>query len=205
MELYRIDKAHVDAAADALADAFIEDGLVLRICADPSARKSAIKPVFRFSAGLAVRNFEAWAVSGKFEGVVLWLESWRMFCPPWTWLSLGGMDIRSGLSREGYRELTSVSERIDRARFSVAPDRYLYLSCLGVRPEFQRRGFATALVRGKVQAAAAEGIPTIVETNTSCARAFYESVGFRVLKTFRAADMDYYVMQYEANPLKLRL
>lgn len=197
MDLLRLNKTHVDAAAEALAEAFFVDGLVRRMCPDEKNRKQATLPVFRFSAGLAVRNGEAWAVTPQMEGVSLWLYSWKMFCAPWTWLALGGADIRRKLGPEGYRELTIVSDRIDRAREKVAPEKYLYLSCLGVNQSCRRQGLATALVQERVERAASEGLPTVVETNTPEALAFYESVGFEVSTSFRAADMDYYVMEFE--------
>lgn len=196
MELFRLNKSHVSAASDALAEAFFHDGLVCRLCPDEATRKHATMPVFRFSVGLAVKNGEAWAASPNLEGVALWLTSWRLGCPPWRWLMLGGLDIRRNLSPEGYRELTRVSDRIDRARESVAPGRYQYLSCLGVQKEYRRQGLATLLVEGKLKEAAASGLPTIVETNTPEALAFYLSLGFQIRTSFRAANMDYYVLEY---------
>lgn len=197
MELFHLDKDHVNTASEALAEAFFHDGLVRRMCPDEGTRRQATLPVFRFSAGLAARNGEAWASSPGMEGVALWLYSWRMICPPWTWLALGGLDIKRRLGPEGYRELTRVSDRIDRAREGVAPERYLYLACLGVKKEHRRQGLATALVAERVRRAASEGLPTIVETNTAEALAFYRSVGFNVRTSFRAADMDYYVLEYK--------
>lgn len=196
MDLLRLKKAQVPAAAGALAEAFFEDGLVRRICPEESNRMLSVLPVFKFSTGMAAKCGEAWATSPGYEGVALWLYSWKMVCPPWRWLALGGLDIRLKLSPWGYRELTRVSDRIDRARDSVAPERFLYLSCLGVRQSFRRQGFATALVEQRVNDAAAAGLPTIVETNTPEALTFYQSIGFRVKTSFRTAEMDYYVLEY---------
>lgn len=196
--LLRLEKHHVAAAADALTEAFFEDGLVRLIAPDEADRRRAVAPVFRFSAGLAVKSGEAWATSERMEGVALWLYSSKMFCPPWRWLALGGHHIRRCLSPEGYRELTRVSDRIDRARESVAPDEYLYLSCLGVQKEFRRKGLARQLVERRVRQANDEGIPALVETNTPEALAFYQSVGFQVKTTFQVADMQYYVLVCDA-------
>lgn len=197
MDLLRLDKSDVPAAADVLVEAFFEDPFVRRVAPDEATRRESVLPVFRFSAGLAQHSGEAWATSERMEGVALWLFSWRMGCPPWRWLLLGGLNIRGKLTAEGYRELTRVSDRIDRARASVEPERYLYLSNLGVRPDCRRQGYATALVQGRVERAAAEGLPTVVETNTPEALRFYRSIGFQVKSTFRAAELDYYVLQYE--------
>lgn len=197
MELIRLERRHVTAAADSLAEAFFEDALVRRICPDEAFRRWAVTPVFRFSAGMAVKAGEAWATSPQMEGVALWLYSEKMICPPWRWLALGGYNIRFHLTAQGYRELTRVSDRIDRARDTVAPGRFLYLSCLGVRQEYRRQGLARALVEDRVKNAVKEGLPTVVETNTPGALAFYQSIGFRVKTTFQVADMEYYVLIYE--------
>jgi ribosomal protein S18 acetylase RimI-like enzyme len=197
MDLYRIKKQDVNAASKALAEAFFEDGLVCRICPEVDIRTVSVLPVFHFSTGFAAKNGEVWSVSENMEGVALWLYSWKLGCPPWRWLALGGLDIRRNLSPAGYRELTRVSDRIDRARESVAPRKFLYLSCLGVRSEFRRQGLATALVADRVQKAASTGLPTMVETNTPEALEFYKLVGFKVKTSFRAADMDYYVLEYK--------
>lgn len=196
MQLFKLEKCHIGRAAEALADSFLEDGLVCRLCPDGALRKRAILPLFRFTAGLAVHGGEAWATSPALEGVALWMLSSKMGYSPWRWLALGGADIRRGLGREATRELSAVSDRIDRARDSVAPERYLYLACLGVRPAHRRRGLATALVADRARRSSAAGLPVIVETNTPEALAFYRSTGFAVLKSFRAADMDYYVLEY---------
>jgi GNAT superfamily N-acetyltransferase len=155
-----------------------------------------MSPVFRFSANMAVLYGEGWATSADMEGVALWQYSWKMICPPWRWLSFGGLDIRRCLGREAYRELTRISLRIDQARDRVAPDRYLYLSNLGVKPGCRRQGMASMLVKARVERAAKEGLSTMVETNTSEALAFYRSIGFRVLSSFSTAGLEYYVLQY---------
>ncbi len=200
MELFRLKKTHVPAASQALAESFLEDPFVCQISPDIATRARSVLPVFRFSTGLAVRNGEAWATSPAMEGVALWLPSWRISCPPLQWLRLGGMGIRRGLSAAGYRELSHVSDRIDRERDAIAPSRFLYLSCLGVRPQFRRRGLASALVEGRVKQAARDGLPTVVETNTPEALAFYRSLGFVVKVSFRAAELDYYVLEHPALP-----
>lgn len=200
MELLRLNKTQVAAASAALAEAFLEDPFVCRICPDAATRVRSVLPVFRFSAGLSAHNGEAWASSAAMEGVALWLPSWRIGCPPLRWLLLGGLNIRRNLTAAGYRELTHVSDRIDRERDAVAPQRFFYLSCLGVRPAFRRQGIARGLVECPVARAASQGLPTIVETNTPDALAFYLAMGFRVKASFRTAELDYYVLEHPVLP-----
>lgn len=197
--MLKLTKQDVPRAANLLTEAFFEDGLVLRMCPDAAGRAERVRPVFKFSAHMAVYAGEAWAHSTGMEGVALWLYSWRMECPPIHWLWFGGLNIRRRLGAEAYNELITVSDRIDRARDSVAPKRYLYLSTLGVGRAHQRQGVATALVADRIRSAAGEGLSTIVETNTTGALEFYRSVGFVERKAFRAAEMDYHVLEYKAK------
>ena len=194
--MVRLDTASVPAAAAALTEAFFEDSLVVRLCPNRQTRARAILPVFRFSASMSAHYGEAWASSPEMEAVALWLYSDKMACPPWQWLLFGGWDIRRCLGREGYRELNRVSARIDRARDRVAPERYLYLSSLGVRKEYRRQGLAAELVGRRVREAASQGLSTVVETNTPEALAFYRAIGFRVLTGFYTAGLHYYVLIY---------
>ena len=186
----------IGQATETLAEAFYSDALVAMLCPDECSRKRCMEPVFRFSANMAVRYGEGWATSRDMEGVALWLYSWKLGCPPWRWLSFGGLDIRRCLGRSGYKELTRVSARIDQARDRVAPEKYLYLSSLGVKPDSRRQGKAGLLVKQRVEDAAREGLSVIVETNTPEALAFYKSVGFRVRSDFTTAGLEYFVLEY---------
>lgn len=182
-------------AAHTLALAFADDPLVERICPDPATRAALIEPVFFYTAHLSAANGQAWAVGPRPDGVSLWLPSWRMGCAPWRWLLYGGHRVGRGMSPDRYRLLNEVSTVIDRERDRVAPRRYLYLSNLGVLPAARRQGLATALVTPPVGAAARQGLPTMVETNTPESFAFYRAVGFRVVSDFRAYGMEYFVLR----------
>jgi ribosomal protein S18 acetylase RimI-like enzyme len=127
-----------------------------------------------------------------------------MGCPLWRWVQYGGLDIRRRMGPTAYRELTRVSDRIDHMRDRVAPQRYLYLSSLGVVPEHRREGLARALVLPRLQQAADEGLSTVVETNSEGALAFYQSVGFTVLAQFNISGLQYSVLEHRADPSAVR-
>ena len=202
----RLVRADVDAAVETLGAAFFEDSLVSRLCPDQGSRLHCTMPVFRFSANMAVGYGEAWAMpQASQEGqphpaalpaVALWQYSWRMGCPLWRWVQYGGLDIRRRLGPTAYRELTRISARIDAMRERVAPERYLYLSSLGVSPQHRRQGLARALVQPRVHQAAAEGLCSIVETNSEGALSFYQEVGFVIRAQSSISGLQYNVLQY---------
>ena len=197
--MVKLESAAVGDAVRTLSEAFFLDDFVSRLCPDEGRRLRSIEPVFRFTANMAVHYGEAWADSDQMRAVALWQVSWRMSCPPWRWLLFGGLDIRRRLGAVAYAELTRVSARIDETRDRLAPDRYLYLSSLGVLPDHRREGLARDLVQPRVRQAAAEGLSSIVETNSDGALAFYRDAGFLVRAQFTAAGLQYTVLEYPAR------
>lgn len=191
----RLERADIGAAVATLGAAFFEDGLVGRLCPDENTRLYRTEPVFRFSANMAVGYGEAWA-DDDLHAVALWQYSWRMGCPLWRWVQYGALDIRRRLGAPAYRELTGISARIDAMRERVAPERYLYLSSLGVAPQHRRAGLARALVQPRVRQAAAEGLSSVVETNGDAALAFYQNVGFEVRAQSTISGLRYAVLEY---------
>jgi GNAT superfamily N-acetyltransferase len=57
---------------------------------------------------------------------------------------------------------------------------FWYLGVLGVHPDWQRRGFGTAVLRPVLVEADAVGIPTWLETATEADVAFYRTLGYGV-------------------------
>jgi GNAT superfamily N-acetyltransferase len=57
---------------------------------------------------------------------------------------------------------------------------FWYLGVLGVHPDWQRRGFGTAVLQPVLLEADAIGVPTWLETATEADVAFYRSLGYEV-------------------------
>jgi GNAT superfamily N-acetyltransferase len=62
------------------------------------------------------------------------------------------------------------------------------LDLVGVRPDAQGRGIGRALITHGTERAAAAGQPAFLETGNESNVAFYESLGFRVVRHDRAPD-----------------
>jgi ribosomal protein S18 acetylase RimI-like enzyme len=61
-------------------------------------------------------------------------------------------------------------------------DRHWYLVVAGVRPEAQRQGFGSRLMRDELEAADSEGVPVYLETADPANVAYYERFGFTVIE-----------------------
>jgi ribosomal protein S18 acetylase RimI-like enzyme len=63
-----------------------------------------------------------------------------------------------------------------------------YLAAIGVAPEWQGRGFGSALMRPVLERCDGDGVPAYLEASTPRSRALYERHGFKVVEECRYAD-----------------
>lgn len=66
--------------------------------------------------------------------------------------------------------------------------RHYYLPVIGIVPEWQGRGFGSALLRPMLERCDQEGLPAYLEASSPRNRALYERHGFKVVEEIRVAD-----------------
>ena len=67
-------------------------------------------------------------------------------------------------------------------------ERHYYLPVIGVRPEWQGRGFGSALLRPILERCDREALPAYLEASSERNRALYERHGFGVVEEIRVSD-----------------
>jgi ribosomal protein S18 acetylase RimI-like enzyme len=77
-----------------------------------------------------------------------------------------------------FSKFTRYGANVERAH---PTDRHWYLVVAGVRPEAQRRGLGSRLMRNELEMADANGIPVYLETADPANVAFYQRFGFTVI------------------------
>lgn len=169
------------AAAEALAASHAEYPSFRRVFPRPERRARALRPFFYATIKDATRFGivrAAWEGSAVL-GVAVWLPP-RMF--PWS----------SSRKLRAMPELLRVLAA-DPTRFrmlmkyganaeSVHPtDHHWYLVVAGVRPEAQRLGLGSRLMRDELEAADRDGLPVYLETADRANVGYYERFGFTVV------------------------
>jgi GNAT superfamily N-acetyltransferase len=67
-------------------------------------------------------------------------------------------------------------------------ERHYYLPVIGIRPEWQGRGFGSALLRPILERCDRERLPAYLEASSPRNRALYERHGFAVVEEMRVSD-----------------
>ncbi len=182
--LHALEPSHHEAAAMALALAFVEDPLFEFIAPDPDQRRAwlplvmleSIRAMKRDSRSRVVMSDSGQVVAAMIAGVyppplLAQLRQQVMtFLFPLPWVPR-------------LRPLFRVFRYLNdwERRHPKMPHHYVNL--LGVVPDHQHRGLGRLMMRALLAEGDAEGIPVYLETVTEPNVRFYQSLGFRIMDT----------------------
>ena len=188
--LLRIDLSLVERASITCARAFADDPLTLWMIPDPHKRANlryAFEMILRMAA---MGGAEAYTTSAVCEGVAVWM-------PAGAKQSIV-MLLRAGYPslplRCGWRYLLLDSRSMtlsEKLRKKYAPARHCHLSLLGVDPEHQGKGFASALLKPILARLDEEKMACCVETQNMKNVNMYCHFGFNLVHQTRIPGSDY--------------
>ena len=182
-DIRKMSAEEVEPVARALAEAFYEDPHFAWIIRDDARR------MLRLERGFAAFIRRIWLPPGeafvheRHAGAALWM-------PPGTWhlsvikqltLMPSTVSALRGDSLRLLRALTFIERHHPRR-----PEHW-YLPIIGVRPEWQGRGYGAALLSPILTRCDAERTPAYLEASTARNRTLYERHGFTVLDECRYA------------------
>jgi ribosomal protein S18 acetylase RimI-like enzyme len=185
--LHSLEASHADAAAMALARAFMDDPLFEFIAPDADQRRRWLPVVMREAirtAGTQSRSRVVLSESGRVVAAVVagayppsLLSQLRqqalslLFPVPWVPRLL---------------PLLRVFKYMDdwEQRHYQPPHRYVYF--IGVAPEHQHRGLGRKMMNALLAEGDAEGLPVYLETVKESNVRFYQALGFRIMDACRS-------------------
>jgi len=182
------------------AEAFADDPTTAYLIPNPAKRSNlsfALEYYIRLS--LSGHN-EAYVTSPNCEGLAIWQRS----DAPSSFIN----SLRAGWPRLPLRcgwvylyRNAKAERRYGKMRREIAPKPHMYLAHLSVAPEFQRRGFASKLVRPMLKRLDAEKLPAYLETQNLRNVAMYERFGFRLERedAFPGTNLTMYLMIRHPN------
>jgi ribosomal protein S18 acetylase RimI-like enzyme len=181
VEVVRLERARLGEASDVLARAFNDDPAWVWLFPDAERRAQILPWLFRI--GFDVTAADVWATAGEVVGAARWLPPGR---PPMrvvpTLRALAQTPFRLGAVTVPF---LAYGRAVELMRADVAPGPHWYLAGIGVAPEAQRRGVGGALLAPGVEAAARDGLPTVLLTNNEANLSFYAAHGFEVVREGR--------------------
>ena len=161
-----------------LARAFFDDPAWVWLIPD-EARRARLLP-WLFRVGFDITAADVWATSGEVRGAARWLPPGR---PP---LRVGPMlralvttPVRLGSTIGPF---LSYGRAVEALRAEAMPGPHWYLAGIGVEPAAQRQGIGAALLEPGLAAAAHDGLPVVLLTNSAVNLPFYERHGFETVR-----------------------
>ena len=178
MEIVRLERAKFGEASDALARAFHDDPAWVWLI--PNAERRARLLPWLFRVGFDVTAADVWGTAGTVVGAARWMPPGRpaMRVGP-TLRALVTTPLRLGFATGPF---LSYGGAVEALRERAMPGRHWYLAGIGVDPAAQRRGIGTALLQPGLAAAARDGLPAVLLTNSAVNLPFYERNGFEVVQ-----------------------
>ena len=171
------------AAAAALAASHADYPAFRAVFPDRRRRARALSPFFRATVRDAIPFGAVHAAvdGGTVLAVAVWLPPGAF---PWT----VGRKLRSAPSMTAVlaadpRSFPTFVRYGANAERAHPTDRHWYLEVLGVRPEAQRQGWGTALMRPVLARADDAGVDCFLETADPDNVPYYERMGFTVVDT----------------------
>lgn len=172
----RADVDELDAVAELLGAAFVDDPWT-RWCVDADNHRSRITALQRLA--LDMIGFPCGSVwvteqDGQLLSAAVWTDSTVAPEP----------EVVAAMAEQsrpfhGDRLAAAVSAETGSHPRPATP--HLFLETIGTRPEFRRRGYATAALTPGLTSADRRGLICALETSTMANVAFYRGVGFDVV------------------------
>lgn len=181
---------HLDAigqahAATALARAFFDYALMVYAAPEAGRRERGVRAIYDALLADSVRYGEVYATHDG-AGVACWLPPGREHLTVLRQLRAGMLSVPFRFGPAGFRRLLAYDTLGRALHHELAPMPHWYLSAIGVEPERQGQGVATALIQPILQRADAAGLPCYLETHREANLRIYRKHGFDLV---RRADL----------------
>jgi ribosomal protein S18 acetylase RimI-like enzyme len=168
-----------DAAAATLAEAFLDDPLLLVMSQDKDRRQRVGPWFFRRAVEYAMRWGEVWGNEDA-SAIAVWLPPGDSKMKTLRMLRVGMWAMPSRIGVRPTLRLLQGSSTAEQLHNQVA-DPHWYLLFIGTRRERRGQGLASALLEAGTSRADAAGLPCYLETGTESNLAFYAKRGFETI------------------------
>lgn len=182
-----LERSRLGDAAELLADAFFDDPFARYMIPDESKRRRTIGRMMGrcLSYGMLYGHVET---TENFEGIAVWIKPEYVNFNFFRTLRSGMIAIPWILGRAAARRFSRAMADGSRLHAKHAPGRHWYLFILAARPDAQRRGVGTALMRHGLARVDEQGLPCYLETSSPKNVAYYPRHGFKMVEETGLGD-----------------
>ncbi|MHA1992275.1 MAG: GNAT family N-acetyltransferase [Candidatus Hodarchaeales archaeon] len=205
-ELYKIQKRDIETASQVLGKAFHMDPAWIHLIPDESERKEKLPFVFEYTIRYSLKYGEVYAPTENLEGIAVWISHTTVEESFWRILRSGAFRAALKMGRKLGNKIVTLFDQIDQDRREHMKNRsYIYLSAIGILPEFQGQGFGGRLLKPMFEKTDTERIPIYLETVTEKNIQIYAKYGFQTLYEEKVPGSDFSLWEMVREPRKRRI
>lgn len=186
-----IDISEKSRAANTLFHAFSEDPLISWIFENEKAYQEKgiaifetwIKYAILYGKAFKTNHFESVAIRRKPGDVKFTL--WRVF-------RSGILKTSKILGKESFERLMSFDDLATKEKQKNLGNRlFWYCWSVGTLPQYQHKGYASALMKHTFELARKDNLPCYLETSSERSKDVHLSKGYKVLSTFQLPNSNF--------------
>jgi len=179
--LIQINKSNVEPCIGVLVDAFRKYPLFQYYFPNESTREKISYYFLSLLVYSGIRYGEVYATSSNLEGIAIWIPSNNYPVTFWKMLRSVPLSKIFGFGRYGGSKMNAFNDYIDRVHQRQAPFKHWFLQAIGVATRFQRKGYASKLLRSMLSKIDKEHLPCYLETIDEINISIYERFGFNII------------------------
>ncbi len=166
-------KNDICRAVDVLAKAFFDYPVIQYLF--PNNQKRKLIPLYNLLVKIGVRYGQVIGSSFDLEGVAIWLDS-NQDIGLSKEIRCGALSYLYHIGFKSFQKSLSLDTFISKLHKKHMKTHHYYLSQIGVNPHFQGKGFASKLIKHKL-----DDLPIYLQTNTEKDVSIYQHLGFEII------------------------
>jgi ribosomal protein S18 acetylase RimI-like enzyme len=182
-DVRKVSASDLPRVVEALARSFYDDPIFSWVAPDDARRVGKLERGFDLFARRVWFPHDEAYTTDRLIGAAFWM-------PPGTWhlgllAQLRLLPMMAVITRRDLPRLLGVLNAIETKH---PHDHHYYLPLVGIAPDWQGRGFGSALLRPMLERCDRESVPAYLEATSPRNRALYERHGFTVVEELRVKD-----------------
>ena len=175
-EVIRVDSTNAEAAADAIAEGFLDNEIWTWILPNDRHRANLLRRYYRRMIPKVWMDRGAAWVTADGMGAAIW-------GPPNNWKLSGREEFQELIAMGPVTPATMIRGARLGQLFNAHHPRepHWYLADLAVRPDAQQQGLGSALIAPGLEQCDADGLPAYLETQRESNIPFYARFGFELI------------------------
>jgi ribosomal protein S18 acetylase RimI-like enzyme len=180
-DLLLLNHSQIKPAAETMSQAFHNYPVSVYAFPDAGVRQQKMLYFFRFILYYCQRYGEVYATSPQMEGVAAWLSSDTFPLTMWQMLRSIPLSVFFHVASGGGGKMRTCGEYFDAVHHRLIPYRHWFLQMIGVKPEYQGKGYGGRLIRPVLDRIDKEGLACYLETQDDRDVPLYEHYGFKII------------------------